>query len=124
MEHLAHQRSHTEDLRAKEPISTREVSLLKGQNRVLELLATGASTERVLTALIEVIEDLQPGVIGSILVLDQERNHLRHSAAPRLPQDYIRQIDGIEIGPKAGSCGSAAYRVKTVIVEDIEIDPL
>src|SRR2546423_11478796 len=33
-------------------------------------------------------------------------------------------VDGIEIGPSVGSCGTAAYRKEQVIVSDIATDPL
>ena len=33
-------------------------------------------------------------------------------------------FDGESIGPRAGSCGTAAFRRETVIVEDIATDPL
>jgi len=36
----------------------------------------------------------------------------------------MRAIDGSPIGPKAGSCGTAAYRKEPVIVNDIQTDPL
>jgi GAF domain-containing protein len=46
------------------------------------------------------------------------------AAAPSLPDEYRRAIDGLEVGPAAGSCGTAAYRNARVIVTDIERDPL
>ena len=49
---------------------------------------------------------------------------LRHGAAPSLPDSYAKAIDGVRIGPKAGSCGTAAYRREAVIVDDIMTDPL
>ena len=36
---------------------------------------------------------------------------------------YSAAIDNLEIGPLAGSCGSAAYLEKAVVVTDIETDP-
>ena len=33
-------------------------------------------------------------------------------------------MDGFEIGPKVGACGTAAFRNETVILEDIATDPL
>ena len=50
--------------------------------------------------------------------------HVRHGAAPSLPEGYIRAINGAPIGPKAGSCGTAMYRGQQVIVTDILKDPL
>jgi signal transduction histidine kinase len=61
---------------------------------------------------------------GSILLLDDDKVSLRHGAAPRLPAEYRKAIDGSQIGPKAGSCGTAAYRKQEVVVEDIATDPL
>jgi len=59
---------------------------------------------------------------ASVLMLDG--SVLRHGAAPTLPKSYCRQIDGYRIGPKAGSCGTAAYTKKQVIVSDIANDSL
>ncbi|WP_460206656.1 GAF domain-containing sensor histidine kinase [Scytonema sp. NUACC21] len=53
-----------------------------------------------------------------------EDNRLRHGAAPSLPKEYNAQIDGIEIGPMVGSCGTACYYKASVMVEDIANDPL
>ena len=49
---------------------------------------------------------------------------MRLGAAPSLPDSYAKAIDGVRIGPKAGSCGTAAYRRKAVVVADIMTDPL
>src|SRR6185437_4437678 len=37
---------------------------------------------------------------------------------------YNRAIDDLEIGPSVGSCGTAAFRKRPVIVSDIATDPL
>jgi GAF domain-containing protein len=63
-------------------------------------------------------------MLASILLLDQDGNHVRHGGAPDLPEAYVRAIDGLAIGPKAGSCGTAAFTRKQVIVGDIATDPL
>src|SRR5207342_472784 len=44
--------------------------------------------------------------------------------APSLPDDYSRALDGLRIGPTAGSCGTAVYRGEPVEVTDIETNPL
>jgi PAS domain S-box-containing protein len=63
-------------------------------------------------------------LLASILLMDEDGVHLRHGAAPSLPEAYNRAIDGIEIGPNVGSCGTAAYRRQSVVVSDIATDPL
>ncbi|MCA9021270.1 MAG: GAF domain-containing protein, partial [Planctomycetaceae bacterium] len=76
-----------------------------------------------MNTLVEYLEANSKEMICSILLLDDE-NRLRHGAAPNLPQDYIRSIDGTEIGPNKGTCGTAAFRNQQVVVTDIANDPL
>ena len=49
--------------------------------------------------------------------------HLRHAFAPSLPQDYNHAVDGLEIGPTAGSCGAAAALGQRVVVADVTTHP-
>ena len=104
--------------------SGRETVLIAGQGRVLEMIATGAPFQQTLDALVRTIEADSPELLGSILLLDDDGKHLRHGAAPSLPAAYSRAIDGGAIGPRAGSCGTAAFRREQVLAADIEIDPL
>ncbi len=104
--------SHTDSLR-----------LLHKQTAVLELLAAGATLTDVLTSVALALEELMDGARCSILLLDAETATLRHGAAPTLPASYSRAIDGLSIGPDAGSCGTAAYLGTPVIAEDIAADP-
>ncbi|MCS6775337.1 MAG: ATP-binding protein [Chloroherpetonaceae bacterium] len=97
---------------------------LEEQNRILELITTDTPLEQVLTHLVSLLEAQSPRQIGSILLLDAERKRLLTGAAPRLPREYTEAIHGVEIGPGVGSCGTAAYLGKPVIVEDIAVDPL
>ncbi len=94
------------------------------ERTVLELLANGSPMPAVLTGLAVSYEEMFPGVLASVLMLDVEGKHLHHGAAPSLPQAYCQAIDGVEIGPCVGSCGTAAFTRKTVIVSDIANDPL
>lgn len=54
---------------------------------------------------------------------DKTGRYLRHGAAPSLPDFYNEAVDGLEIGPNVGSCGTAAYYRRRVIVQDIDSDP-
>jgi PAS domain S-box-containing protein len=103
--------------------SSRAVALLAGRTRILEMIATGASLAEILTSLARLIESQSDGMLCSVLLLDEE-GCLRSGAAPSLPESYTRATDGIRIGPKAGSCGTAAYRGDSVFVTDILEDPL
>jgi diguanylate cyclase (GGDEF)-like protein/PAS domain S-box-containing protein len=94
------------------------------QNRILELIATGAPLTEALGALMLAVESQAPGMLCSILLPDGDGTRLRTAAAPSLPEPYNRAVDGVAIGPAVGSCGTAAYRKEQVIVTDIATDPL
>lgn len=102
----------------------RAESLLGAERSILEMIARDRPLDQTLTALAGLIEVASEGVLCSISLLDADGRHLRHGAAPSLPNAYNRAIDGIFIGPQAGSCGTSAYRNETVIVSDIAADPL
>lgn len=119
-----HIRIESDGFDAADPISQRAVNLIRGQSRILELVALGTPLTESLTALLRFLESDTPGMMCSILLLDADGLHLRHCAAPSLPAEYCRSIDGAAIGPMAGSCGTAAYRRERVVVTDIDSDPL
>jgi len=99
-------------------------ALLEGQKRILERIIQGDPLAEVLTFLCRTIEEMAQGeMLASVLLLDADGVHLRHGAAPGLPEPYIKAIDGLAIGPSVGSCGSAAYRREPVFVSDIASDP-
>jgi PAS domain S-box-containing protein len=91
---------------------------------VLELAIGGASLEQALGRLARGVEAALPGALVAIHMLDADGIHLRHGAAPSLPDEFSRAIDGEPIGEHAGSCGAAAWRGEPVIVGDIATDPL
>jgi PAS domain-containing protein len=103
----------------------RSSMLLAGQNQALQLALSGAALEEVLALLVQTAETQSDGsFLGSILLLGEDGKHLRHGAAPSLPDAYNEAIDGIEIGPAVGSCGTAAHFGHAIVVTDIERDPL
>jgi PAS domain S-box-containing protein len=99
-------------------------ALLAAHHHVLGMVARGFSLPESLEALLRMIEARTSGMLCSILLLDLDGVHVRHGAAPSLPEGYMAAIDGAPIGPRAGSCGTAAYRRAPVIVEDIATDEL
>ncbi len=91
---------------------------------ILEMLVRERSLPALLDAIVRGVEELVPGSLCSILLLDHARGVLLQGAAPSLPTAYNQAIHGIAIGPGVGSCGTAAYTGQRVIVEDIASDPL
>lgn len=98
-------------------------ALLSLQNEILELIAAGVSLHEVLLALTTSIEARLNQVCGSVMLLDKSQNKLNLVVGDSLPETYIQALaDGVLIGPKEGSCGTAAYTKETVIVSDIAHD--
>ena len=95
-----------------------------GQSRVLEMIAADAPLSQVLTELVLLMEGQAEGLRCSILLLNRDGKHVRHGAAPNLPEAYVKAVDGSPIGPRNGSCGTAMFTHKPVIVEDVMTDPL
>lgn len=98
--------------------------LLEGQARLLEMIAKGKPLTEFFNELVLLIEALLPGIKGSILLLSEDGRHLLHGAAPSLDRAYSAAVHALEIGPNAGSCGTAAWRGEQVIVSDVYADPL
>jgi PAS domain S-box-containing protein len=103
----------------------RSEALRAAHNKILQLAIRNEPLEQTLESLVRTVEELtSSGLIGSILLLDPDGRHLRHGTGPSLPDAYNHAIDGIEIGPSVGSCGTAAFTGEPVFVADIENDPL
>jgi PAS domain S-box-containing protein len=95
-----------------------------GQSRVLEMIAADAPLADVLTSLVLLMEGQAEGLRCSILLLNRDGKHVRHGAAPNLPEAYVKAVNGAPIGPRNGSCGTAMYRRRSVVVTDVLTDPL
>lgn len=97
--------------------------LFRLQNDLLEALAGDCELPELLTQLAVGVESLAPGLLCSVLLLDTA-GHLHVGAAPSLPAEFSNAVEGVPIGPKVGSCGTAAYFNRPVEVVDIATDPL
>ncbi|MCW5624672.1 MAG: EAL domain-containing protein [Burkholderiales bacterium] len=95
---------------------------LESEKNVLEMISRGRPLSEIFRALILLAEVQCPGLICSIIGIRDGR--VQTLTAPNLPTAYCHAIEGAPIGPKAGSCGTAAWRRQPVIVEDIATDPL
>lgn len=104
--------------------SIEQEALRQGRIKVLEMIAADAPLNDILTRLVLLIEAQLPDMLCSVLLLSDDGNHIRHGAAPSLPERYVKAIDGAPIGPKNGSCGTAMYRGEPVVVTDILTDKL
>ncbi len=98
--------------------------LLAWEKDALETIGGTTSPVDVLDELMLGLERQLPGALCSILLVDENEQHLHHGAAPSLPDAYNRVIDGVPVGPQTGSCGTAVFTRGQIIVCDIATDPL
>src|SRR5256885_15809695 len=102
----------------------KEEPFYAGQTRVLEMVAANAPLPEILTNLVLLMEAQAEGMLCSILVLTADGLRVRHGAAPSLPEAYVAAVNGARIGPRHGSCGTAMYLKRPVVVTDVLTDPL
>lgn len=90
---------------------------------ILECLVRNLPLTDILLKIIEGVEIDFPGMMCSILLVDQSGKLLVDGIAPSLPSFYNEAIDGIKIDLNRGSCGHAAATKKRMIVDDIATHP-
>lgn len=94
----------------------------RAEQRVLESLGRADPSNETLRVLVEAMETLVHEARASVVFIEDGR--IRPGPAPGLDPAYLRLLDGVAIGPSAGSCGTAAWRGEAVFVEDIRTSPL
>ena len=111
-----------ENRREREDLANSSL-VIEEERRMLDLMAKGAALTEVLDTLTRAIERISPGALCTVLLLDKDGGkNLLKGSGPSLPESYLAAVNGLEIGPDVGACGSAAYRNETIIVEDIATD--
>ena len=109
-------------LRQKSKMQQSSQRLEQARVQILEALIQEADLETILTKIAQIVETHNQGALVSILLLQDER-YLHTIAAPSLPEFYKEAINGLEIGMGVGSCGTAAFTKKRVIVENLHTHP-
>ncbi len=100
-------------------------NLLSLEKDVLEINSQpAASLRNTVDYFLEGLERIFPGMLCSVLAVDGEEKKIRHLSAPSLPITFATAVDGLAIGPRAGSCGTAMFLRQRVISSNIEEDPL
>jgi GAF domain-containing protein len=102
----------------------KQAAFEEGQKRILQMIDSDAPLSEILNNLVLLVEAQTPEMLCSVLLLSADGNHIEHGAAPSLPEQYVKAVNGAPIGPNHGSCGTAMYRGEPVVVTDINSDPL
>ena len=106
-------------------ITQRKRDEIREQTRlkILEEMAGGTALTTLLELIVRFVEQEDHGALCSVLLVDNAGTRLRHGAAPSLPDVYNKAVDGLKIGQGMGSCGTAAFTRRRVVVEEIAGHP-
>ncbi len=97
---------------------------IEGTNNILELIASGTNLEIILEKIALFVESTIPEMKASVLRYDAEKNCLNTTTAPNLPHEYVQLVNGLLVEEGNGACGTAAYRMQSIVVSDCYTDPL
>jgi signal transduction histidine kinase/integral membrane sensor domain MASE1 len=98
-------------------------TLVAGQHRMLDMIASGAPLEMVLDRLVGLVESEREGLACSILLLEGDGFHVRHGCALGLPGDFVQRADASLVGHGPASDGRTVKRDRPVMTFDICEDP-
>lgn len=98
--------------------------LLIRKNEILDLISVSTPLDKIFEKLLLNYEAAHPNYFGSISLLEEDGKHLSLVSAPSMPKTYNSILKRIQVGKKMGSCGTAAFTKKPVIVSDISTDRL
>ncbi len=110
--------------RARERVVLRSRQLQGCERTALEQLAAGSPLIEVLSSIVRGLEEVEPRMIASLLLVGPSGKRFWQCIAPSMPRSFSIALEGAEIGPGVGSCGTAAYRREPVFVADISRDLL
>lgn len=91
------------------------------QRDVLSALTSSMSFSAIGNFLCRRIQRMAPGVLVSVCHITD--NRMCPWAAPDFPKEYGDYFAGMEIGEGVASCGTAAYRKSSLMVDDISSHP-
>ncbi len=107
-------------------ISARKIMqfILDEEKSILELINKGESLSTVLNQIALSYQKIDSGSMCSIQLLDITHKKIEEVFAPSFKSEYADALIGLEIGEKVGSCGTAAYRARSVYVSNVFTNPL
>ncbi len=92
------------------------------QNKILEMIATNKSFDRVLKAICWCTEKISGDMRAAIMKLDVKNQVLHVEQAPSLPEEFRLALDFIKVEATGRASGAAVYHNKEKFVVDISKD--
>jgi diguanylate cyclase (GGDEF)-like protein len=101
-----------------------QATILADQNRILNLVASGADLKVIFTTLAQFVESQSDGGFCSIVALDANGSHYSFGVAPSLPEGFERAVVGAPHEERLGPFAEAIANASPVVVEDLADYPL
>ncbi len=95
----------------------------RNHNLVLAQIAADDPLNEIMTSLVQGVENVNPELRCSILLIDQEQQCFHLAAAPSLPGFYCDAIDGLAFDSTLAAFGEAAVTGQRAITTDIQTHP-
>lgn len=124
IEHFTHIASIAIERTQEAEALRRSEAQLAGENRLLEMIASGRSLPEVLNALCIFVEEAARECHCGVYLIDWSGPTFRVGAAPSLPASYTGPIEGLPVRCEIAPCGIAALLKTQVISADLASDPL
>ena len=96
---------------------------LRDQALILEMIATSTPLGDTLAEICRLVEHQVRQARCTVLLVSEDGDRLRPTAAPSMPAAFNRAVDGLPIAEGSAVCGTAAFRGETVAVADARADP-
>jgi len=98
--------------------------LVDSQNGVISKIAFCKPLSEVLLSICQHLETIFADSQTHVSIVLLKDNKLHNAVSPSLTNEYLQLCEGIDVGPESGSCGTAMYTKRQVVVEDISESPL
>ncbi|TDG06586.1 PAS domain S-box protein [Paraburkholderia guartelaensis] len=100
----------------------RAEALLAGENRLLEMIATGQALPTVLDALCRLVEEIASDCVCRVTFQDTHGTACRHLGSPGLPKRFLPRSGARAASYDSGPLGMAVSLKAQVIVPDVASD--
>jgi diguanylate cyclase (GGDEF)-like protein len=124
MEQLAMEASFALESLQREADRRYQAAILADQNRILNLVASGADLPVILTTLAQFVESQSDGGFCSLVALDQQESHDALGVAPSLPEGFERAVVGASQEQGSEPCAEAIRSRAPIVVQDLAGYPL
>jgi two-component sensor histidine kinase len=92
------------------------------RDAVLRQLAEGEPAKDVLRSICLALEQLLPGSVVGVTMLDRSSQIFEDALFPSLSEAYAKALKGIAVADKPGTCALAVFKGQTVICHDVVSD--